>query len=273
MSQFLAGLAILSVVFFYICVDRRSGYYFSISALSALFVSSLLKPLVRELRPYARDMRIRNADHLTATGYSFPSGHCTGISSTSMAFFSYYRAILSYYAAYFWVANIFAIISRIVLGSHYLHDCIAGFVIGLMIGYFILQLNVSCYIFFEKKSVWFGMVLFVAGLSGAILGQIGFPLFVRMENAFHFLSAIGCIVMGDYLERRLIGCTCYARNMKKFIRIVFFILTVWLIYALYFATFSRTIISFHIFVVLLSFHYTIGFSWLGSMLMLFDKQA
>ena len=273
MSQFIMGLAILSIVFFYICVDRKSGYYFSISTLSALFVSSFLKPLVCEPRPFVRDMRIRNVDHWTATGYSFPSGHCTGIASTSAAFFSYYRAILSYYVAYFWVANVFAIISRIVLGSHYLHDCLAGFAIGLAVGYFVLQLNTSSYIFFERNGIWIGAILFAIGLSGALLGQFGFSFFVSMENAFHFLSAIGCIAMGDYLERRLIGCACYARNMKKFIRFVFFVATVWLMYEVYFMVFSRTILSFHIFIVLLSFYYTLGFSWLGSVLMLFDKQT
>ena len=174
--------------------------------------------------------------------------------------------------AHFWLINAFVIISRVVLGSHYLHDCIAGFAIGLVAGYFVLQLIVSHYVFFQKNRLWFGLALVAAGLTGAVLGQFGLSWFAESADAFHLTSAVGCIAVGDHLERKLIGCVCHARNMKKAIRFVFFMFSSALICMLHLMFFGRSVISLHILVVALSFYCTLGFSWLGSIMMLFERQ-
>ena len=272
MSYALLGAAMLSILFFYVCVDRRSGYYFIISFLSAAAFESLLKGLVREPRPFVGHGGIANGDPLTAIGYSFPSGHCVSVACSVSVFFGYYRSILSYYMTFFWIVNSLMMVSRMVLGCHYPHDCLAGFAVGVAVGYFVLQLIRSYQVFFNRHCYLAGGLTAAIGAVGAIMGRFGVEFFALNANAFHVLTAIGCVTIGDHLERKLIGCVCHARNLKKLIRLLFFVVTSGLICAGYLMYFKRTIFTMHVLVVIMSFYCTLGFSWLGSVMMLFEKQ-
>lgn len=74
------------------------------------------------------------------SGYSFPSGHSVISTCGAYTFFFYYlmidkRKTKSYlaYSLVFIVINLLIMLSRIALLHHYFTDCLAGFVLGLLI--------------------------------------------------------------------------------------------------------------------------------------------
>ena len=116
-------LIILPVVFF---SRRRIGLKMAISVLVSVYIAHLLKPIFRIPRPPKERWKV------TASGYSFPSGHA----ANSMAFWGYAaylirrRIVLS--ILFITVALLIGY-SRVYLGVHWWADVIAGWILGAVV--------------------------------------------------------------------------------------------------------------------------------------------
>lgn len=107
-------------------------------ALSDYISASILKPLVRRIRP-CNDIILQKKIHLLVqcgSGFSFPSSHATN--HFALAFFM----IFTLRSKYKWIAIpmlIWAITisySQIYVGVHYPLDVLCGGLLGAIIGYF-----------------------------------------------------------------------------------------------------------------------------------------
>ena len=76
-SEFATRYLILAVLFIYWVINKRNGLYTIASMCLTLAINQLVKLTACVYRPWIRDPRIIPAGNsiVTATGYSFPSGH------------------------------------------------------------------------------------------------------------------------------------------------------------------------------------------------------
>ena len=99
-----------------------------------------LKPHVARLRPFVDFPNVPlQATPPAATSYSFPSGHSFGSFSASMALFIGLSAKFPKKAKWGVIALIFSCIvafSRVYLFVHYPTDVLAGFIMGIIVGFF-----------------------------------------------------------------------------------------------------------------------------------------
>jgi|DewCreStandDraft_4_1066084.scaffolds.fasta_scaffold00167_56 undecaprenyl-diphosphatase len=116
--------------------DKRELLALSIGILlSVIMVEVILKNLIERLRPEFSVPAIvldRNSH-----SFSFPSGHAT------LAFVCAYILSAGHrkYRPLFYLLAFLISFSRIYLGSHYPLDVVAGFFLGLLIGWFSVQLK------------------------------------------------------------------------------------------------------------------------------------
>lgn len=68
---------------FYWCIDKKLGEFLLISYCATSVVVSFLKNFANIYRPWILDSRVKPVEEAlkTATGYSFPSGHCANAAS------------------------------------------------------------------------------------------------------------------------------------------------------------------------------------------------
>lgn len=134
--------------------ERTIAYWGGTIALTACFVF-ILKRVIARTRPEGEWGNVyRKTDP-----YSFPSGHAVRgglILMLAVQTFSQKWIILL-----FVVWAILMILSRVATGVHYFLDVIAGFLIGLLIGWFWILLwpyiHSKFYVLFDK-SLWFKMI-------------------------------------------------------------------------------------------------------------------
>jgi len=167
-------LAILPLIYW--TINKRLGKQLGFVFFITLGINTILKQAFRGPRPFLIDPDVGLAD---TGGYGVPSGH------------TQYATVL-YLMVAGWIRNfwvwLFALImifimgiSRIYLGQHFIHDVIAGFVVGLIIlacylvwrRYF--AKNFSKRILGQKLLVVILITVIMAVLYGAILLIIGSP--------------------------------------------------------------------------------------------------
>jgi membrane-associated phospholipid phosphatase len=134
--EFYAALMLL----IYWSIDKRIGAHFIYLIIVSLVVNTFLKAGLRAPRPYWLDPdgeRIRLLSEESSFG--MPSGH---VQTTTITVFFFAAWIHRWWG---WALAAFLIvlmaISRIYLGVHFVHDAIAGFIVGVLIlvGYWISQ--------------------------------------------------------------------------------------------------------------------------------------
>ncbi len=155
-------LLVLFVIFW--SVDKRVGISFiSTMVLTALIVA-IFKDLLHQPRPfwYPEVTLLEES----AKGYGLPSGHTQGVTVLLLLVSLHFRE------SWLWIFSTVAIvamgISRVYLGSHFVHDVIGGFLLGcIVILARELWLNKGAKRF---RSLYFGQrVLFVVTLPLVIL--------------------------------------------------------------------------------------------------------
>ena len=127
------GLVAL-VLIVYWCVDKRAGQFSFIAFGAGNFVNQLLKNIVCVYRPWIRDSAVVPSEKAIsgAAGYSFPSGHTTG-TTTSLGSFAWVAR-----GKHLWIVIVCVVVivlmmfARLFLGVHTPQDVIVGLLIGIV---------------------------------------------------------------------------------------------------------------------------------------------
>lgn len=120
-------------------LDKKGGEQVGFMMISTALVNPLIKNIVCRTRPFDSDVGIENFRDVD--GYSFPSGHSSGSSSTLVGTTYVYRK-----KKYKWLISLAVIIpvlvalSRTYLGAHYPTDVICGLILGVAMVFFIALL-------------------------------------------------------------------------------------------------------------------------------------
>lgn len=125
----------------YWAVDKRVGAWAFMNLAVCSFFNGVLKLTACVYRPWIRDARVIPvpAAKITATGYSFPSGHATfaAVYSGTVFVWQYKHKLLVVAVAIFSVLVLF---SRNYLGVHTLQDVLVGYFFSLVVVFALCKL-------------------------------------------------------------------------------------------------------------------------------------
>jgi len=125
---------LLLVAFIFWVVDRKTGRMLLGAFSLAMLFNGFLKALFCVYRPWVRDARINpyGDAKVTATGYSFPSGHTLYITPTvgGVGVWQWKRHRFISILCFIFVALV--MFSRNFLGCHTLQDVVAGAIVGFL---------------------------------------------------------------------------------------------------------------------------------------------
>lgn len=128
------GIAIMFIILF--TKDKKLSFYFLVFAIALPILNYLVKFIINRPRPYITYPEIVNV--LRAKGSSMPSSHSIVISSICVySFLATKRYISNKYLRVcvniaMVVITVLVLISRMVLGQHYITDIIVGVIIGIV---------------------------------------------------------------------------------------------------------------------------------------------
>lgn len=127
-SDFVIGSWVfLLIAFIYWCIDKKAGTMILMNVGIGNLAMQFCKNLFCVYRPWIRDSRIVPVGDsiLTATGYSFPSGHCQ-IATSEFGSFALWQKKRKWFVAFCIIVIIFVAFSRNYLGVHTLQDVVVG---------------------------------------------------------------------------------------------------------------------------------------------------
>ena len=163
LSFFAISYIVLLPVFVYWCLDKKKGLFILFAWKFSQTINAILKLTACIYRPWIKDARILPANNaiVTATGYSFPSGHtmmCTPIYG-GLAVITKNKAL-----RWVWIALILlTMLSRNYLGVHTPQDVLVGFVFGVLAIY--LAQKIFAYLDkHPEKDVMFMVFAVLAGV-------------------------------------------------------------------------------------------------------------
>ena len=132
-SDFTISWLLLLPVFIYWCLNKRMGLFTLAGYSLGRWLNSLVKLTACVYRPWIRDPAVIPADGAkkTATGYSFPSGHCTSAMAlyggTAIGFWKTKKTRILSILFFFMI--LLTAFSRNYLGVHTPQDVITGLVL------------------------------------------------------------------------------------------------------------------------------------------------
>ena len=205
------------ILLVYWCIDKKRGYAVTLSMLTALITTQIVKAIVRYPRPFMVYPELIGGGRLeTATGYSFPSGHST----TGASFYS----SLAYVFRKRWLTIAAAIlilaipVSRMYLGVHWPIDVAVGTIIGLASGLLLCPLFGRIY----DNDKAFRLFTAISGTATAIVSIILTILLTIKavdEVAFSDLMSNAAVasgaLLGAFLERVTIGYRAEAGSIGQ----------------------------------------------------------
>ena len=114
-------------------VDKKAGIVSLASFGVGCFYNAILKSTFAVYRPWIRSDKIKPLEAVMkgATGYSFPSGHSTSVSSFYCALIFYYRKHKKLCAIFVFMILV-TMFSRIYVGVHTPQDVLVGALIGVL---------------------------------------------------------------------------------------------------------------------------------------------
>lgn len=205
---------IICVLFW--CADKKLAYRIAFT----MFISGLLvqgmKIIFRVERPWIRDPTFKAVDGatLTATGYSFPSGHTQGAASFfgTLAFrFGKIR-----YKALCVIVILMVGLSRMYLGVHTLADVVVSMVVTLFTAW-LCSFVFDRYLYKTKYDLIVAVIFSVLSISVAVLAlvllKIGHIETEHVSDCFKLAGAGLGAAAGWYIERNFIDFDVKAKNL------------------------------------------------------------
>lgn len=155
-SWTVCGLLLIGWIFSRGAAQRNFAYLGLSTAVTALFVLGL-KALIGRSRP----MGSWGAVYRRFDPYAFPSGHAVrgGLIAALASGF-----LPGWAAALIWIWALLMILSRVVMGVHYISDVLAGFALGLALGFGLASVSASV---FGAYPIVFDRGLWLPALTGA----------------------------------------------------------------------------------------------------------
>jgi len=198
-SEFGEELVCVAVLgFLYWCYDKRFGRFVGLNLLVGVVLNPMVKNMYLRRRPYFDTPEIKclkpvnkDADiyNIAAQEFSFPSGHATNAVTVygSAALYKRKNRILTVIAV---VLPLLVGVSRFCLGVHYPTDVIFGWLLGLVIIFFVPWLQKKL----KNDRLLYGILLLV-GLPGFFYCKshdffsgygmlLGFVLAVKFEQKY-----------------------------------------------------------------------------------------
>lgn len=207
--------AIVILLFFYWCVDKKKGFALSSVLLSSTLSMNIFKVIFRIPRPWVKfPDEIITLRQNTATGYSFPSGHST---TASALYGGVIKAQEKKWIKAICISLMILVpLSRVYLSCHWPLDVIFGLILGLLFS-LLFSSFISIYED-EKKLKIFG--LYIAPVV-AILGII-LAFFIENEkleallwkNLMECLATWSALFIGAYAEKKAVSFRI-SKDVKK----------------------------------------------------------
>ena len=210
------------ILFIYWCLDKKRGFAVTLSMLTALITTQIVKAIVRYPRPFMVYPELISGGRLeTATGYSFPSGHSTGASS----FYGSLAVIFSsrILRAIAIILIIMVPVSRMYLGVHWPMDVFAGTIIGLISAFLLapmfLQMQESRESFLMFTMIYGAICLASAAISAFLLDMALIEDLAFSDFSSNMAIAAG-VLIGANIEKKHIDFTSEGTIGKKAARYI-----------------------------------------------------
>lgn len=190
-SEFIGGvggLALMALVYW--CMNKKAGTLLLMNFSLAYVCNGLVKNVFRVERPFLKDTRL--TPYVSATGYSFPSGHTmlgTGV----------YGGLAVWQRSRKWLAGIFCLLALLTaftrnwLGVHTPQDV----VVGVLLSCGVIALN--CFLLdWVDRGQGRDHILFLAGAALCLVYWVALPGSLKPAGIY------AGVMLGWYLERRFI---------------------------------------------------------------------
>lgn len=191
-------------------IDKELGTFVVSCYESARVMNGILKVTACINRPWILDSRIQPSDAAKrmATGYSFPSGHTTSVTSTSAAIALHTRRV--WLRVILWLLIPLVMLSRNYLGVHTAKDVLVGFGSSLIL--VLAAEPVRRWI--RQKGYRWGQILIVVIVLAAVgiaytllksypVSEFVDPVAMQRDTIRDISEAVAC-VLGLWLESRFI---------------------------------------------------------------------
>ncbi|MCR5760530.1 MAG: phosphatase PAP2 family protein [Sphaerochaetaceae bacterium] len=219
------GLGTMHLVFILLifwCMDKKKGFLIGFTLVFANATTNIIKALVRSPRPWQVLSEIGTQRDANATGYSFPSGHTTGVTATfgSIAYV-YKKRGLSIICAL-----IIALVgfSRLYLCVHWPIDVAGGLLVG---SFFVFVVMNPVMKMLENRSLT-TKVLLALGTAGSVAALVtGLMLNsgkyeeILLSDLSKSLAIVGGFSLGYVLEMHTsdfqIEEGCWGRKTARYV--------------------------------------------------------
>ena len=230
MSSFGIGFCPLAFIcLIYWLVDKKVGQWIFLNLGCSTFINgSILKITACVYRPWIKDSRVIPAgDSIrTATGYAFPSGHSTFITSyfgVPGLWLWKKKKLIS--CILFGIVSI-VLFSRNYLGVHYPQDVIVGFAIPIMLSFLTKRL-LNWIVSKKNRDIWFLLFILLLSIVGIMyinfkpypMHYVNGKLLVdpkkMIADAYESFGILSGFAIGLTIENRFINFEIQRGNKKQ----------------------------------------------------------
>ena len=217
-----AAILIPALCIIYWCFNKKQAFFLALNFFSALILNHILKITFCIERPWLRwqgEIAPVAKAKITATGYSFPSGHTT----TGSAFYTalaltFKKRPVSIFCA---VMMVLVGLSRLYLGVHWPIDVFAGLLLGVTVSFVVSRYLNALYDDKQKRirlSMWIGSLSLVAGAITAILLNLSLIDEVAFTDLMKVFALGGGGYLGFVLENKKVGFIVEEKRSKQILR-------------------------------------------------------